>query len=54
MDFENTWMVPASGAAGFNFPSFVMTPANDEALSLNIQNGMFPSGQGSNTTTTWV
>jgi len=55
MDLENTWVVPgASGTAGFNFPSFVMSPANDGAISLSILNGMFPSGVGSNTTQPWV
>jgi hypothetical protein len=40
LDLENTWetinVVP-------NFPSFVMSPANDAALSLTIANGQFPS-----------
>ncbi len=55
MDLENTWVAPgASGTAGFNFPSFVMSPANDGAISLSILNGMFPSGVGSNTTQPWV
>ena len=55
LDLENTWLAPASpGTAGFNFPSFVVSPANDAAVSLNILNGMFPSGTSSNTTTRWV
>jgi hypothetical protein len=55
LDLENTWLTPASpGSAGFNFPSFVVSPANDAAVSLNILNGMFPSGTSANTTTRWV
>jgi hypothetical protein len=55
MDLENTWVAPASsGTAGFNFPSFVMSPANDGVLGLSILNGAFPSGVGANTTTRWV
>jgi len=55
LDFENTWVTPASpGTVGFNFPSFDLSPANDGAISLSILNGMFPSGQGSNTTKSWV
>ena len=54
LDFENTWVSPASNAAGFNYPSFVMSPANDAALSLTIVNGTFPNGSGSNTTARWV
>jgi len=54
-DFENTWVVPASpSTAGYNFSSFAMSPANDGAISLSVLNGMFPSGQGSNTTVPWV
>ena len=54
LDLENTWVAPASaGTAGFNFPSFVMSPANDAAMSLNILNGQFPSGTSPNTTTRW-
>ena len=55
LDLENTWVAPASGGtAGFNFPSFVVSPANDAAISLNIVNGEFPSGTSPNTTTRWV
>jgi hypothetical protein len=55
MDLENTWVaVGASGTPGVNFPSFVMSPANDGAISLSILNGMFPSGVGPNTTQPWV
>ncbi len=55
LDFENTWVAPASGtAAGFNFPSFFMSPPNDAALHLSILNGGFPSGSGVNKTTRWV
>ncbi|MFY9853064.1 MAG: hypothetical protein WAK26_04200, partial [Terracidiphilus sp.] len=54
LDFENTWVSPASDAEGFNFPSFVMSPANDAALALTIVNGTFPNGSGSNATTRWV
>jgi hypothetical protein len=54
LDLENTWVSPASPSqAGFNFPSFVMSPANDAAISLSIVNGQFPSGASSNTTTRW-
>jgi hypothetical protein len=55
MDLENTWLTPASPTtAGFNFPSFVVSPPNDAAVSLNILNGAFPSGTSPNTTTRWV
>jgi hypothetical protein len=55
LDLENTWVAPASGgSAGFNFPSFVVSPANDAAVSLNILNGNFPSGTSPNTTARWV
>ncbi len=55
LDVENNWVAPASGgSAGFNFPSFVMSPANDAALSLTIVNGGFPEGVSPNTTTRWV
>ena len=55
LDFENTWVTPATtSAAGFNFPSFVMSPPNDAAVSLSILNGQFPSGVSPNTTTRWT
>ena len=55
LDLENTWVAPASpSTAGFNFSSFVVSPANDAAVSLSILNGMFPSGTSGNTTTRWV
>jgi hypothetical protein len=55
MDFENTWVAPAStNTSGFNFSSFAVSPANDAAVSLNILNGAFPSGVSPNTTTRWV
>ncbi len=55
LDLENTWVTAASAStAGFNFPSFVMSPPNDAALSLTIVNGEFGSGTGANTTTRWV
>jgi hypothetical protein len=55
LDLENNWVSPGSiSTAGFNFPSFVMSPANDAALSLTIVNGGFPEGVSPNTTTRWV
>jgi len=55
LDFENTWVAPASTTApGFNFTSFAMSPPNDAALHLSIVNGGFPSGSGPNKTTRWV
>jgi hypothetical protein len=55
LDLENTWVAPATtSSAGFNFPSFVMSPANDQVLGLSILNGGFPSGVSPNTTTRWV
>jgi len=55
LDFENTWVTPASaGITGFNYASFAMSPSNDGAISLSIQNSVFPGGQGSSTTTSWV
>jgi len=54
LDLENTWVAPTSTtSAGFNFSSFVMSPANDAAISLSIVNGQFPSGVSPNTTTRW-
>ena len=40
--------------AGFNFPTIVMSPANDAALGLTVINGELESGTGSNTSTRWV
>ncbi|MGB7984875.1 MAG: hypothetical protein WCF54_06925 [Terracidiphilus sp.] len=55
LSFDTTWVVPASGStAGFNFPSIVMSPANDKALVLSAVNSQFGSGTGSNTTTAFV
>lgn len=55
LDFENTWIAPASGTEpGFNFTSFAMSPPNDAALHLSIVNGNFPSGYGPNKTTRWI
>jgi hypothetical protein len=54
LDLENNWVTAASQAAGFNFSSFVMSPANDAALSLTLVNDEFPVGTGSNTTQRWV
>jgi hypothetical protein len=55
LDLENTWVAPSStSSAGFNFQSFVMSPANDAAIGLSILNGQFPSGVSPNTTTRWV
>ena len=55
LSFDTTWVAPASGSsAGFNFPSFVMSPANDKALVLHATNSQFGSGTGSNTTAAFV
>ncbi len=54
LDLENTWVTSASNAAGFNYPSIAMSPANDAALSLTLVNDEFPVGSGSNTTARWV
>jgi hypothetical protein len=55
LSFDTTWVSPASGSsAGFNFPSFVMSPANDKALVLHAANSQFESGMGSNTTAAFV
>jgi hypothetical protein len=55
LNFDTTWVAPASGGtAGFNFPSFVMSPANDKALVLSAMNSQFGSGTGSNTTASFV
>jgi hypothetical protein len=40
--------------AGFNFPSFVMSPQNDAALELTLVNSVFPNGVSPNTTARWV
>jgi hypothetical protein len=55
LSFDTTWVAPASGStAGFNFPSFVMSPANDKALVFSAVNSEFGSGTGSNTTAAFV
>jgi len=54
LDFEDTWVMPASQLRTTNFPSFVMSPANDRALSLSVLNSQFPSGGPGNSTTRWV
>jgi hypothetical protein len=55
LSFDTTWVAPAStSSAGFNFPSFVMSPANDKALVLSAANSQFGSGTGSNTTAAFV
>jgi hypothetical protein len=55
LSFDTTWVAPASGStAGFNFPSIVMSPANDKALVLSAANSQFGSGIGSNTTAAFV
>ena len=54
LDFENTWVAPAAQNRAQNFPSFVMSPPNDNALNLSVLNSQFPSGYGTNTTTRWV
>jgi hypothetical protein len=55
LDFENLWVSSAaSTTAGFNFTSFAMLPANDNALNLTIANAWLPSGTSPNTTTRWV
>jgi len=55
LSFDSTWVVPASASsAGFNFQSFVMSPANDKAIVLSAINSQFESGTGSNTTNAFV
>jgi hypothetical protein len=54
LDFESTWVLPGSTTRTANFPSFVMSPANDKALNLSVLNSQFPNGTLSNTTTRWV
>jgi len=54
LDMENTWVSPASNAAGFNYSTVSMIPANDAALSLTLVNDEFPIGSGGNTTQRWV
>ncbi|MFZ1084518.1 MAG: hypothetical protein WAN35_06100, partial [Terracidiphilus sp.] len=55
LSFDTTWVAPASGStAGFNFPSIVMSPANDKALVLSATNSGFGSGSGANTTAAFV
>jgi hypothetical protein len=52
IDMENTRTAPDRGA--LNYSTIVMSPANDVALNLNISNGIFPNGRGSNATQRWV
>ena len=54
LDFENTWVAPESTTRTANFPSFVMSPANDKALNLSVLNSHFPNGTLGNATTRWV
>jgi hypothetical protein len=55
LSFDTTWIAPASGStAGFNFPSLVMSPANDKALVLSALNSQFGSGTGANASTSFV
>jgi hypothetical protein len=54
LDFESTWVAPASTVRTANFPSFVMSPANDKALNLSVLNSQFPNGTQGNATTRWV
>ncbi len=55
LSFDTTWVSPASqSTAGFNFPSLVMSPANDKALVLSASNSQFGSGTGSNTTAAFM
>jgi hypothetical protein len=54
LDLENTWVSPyTQTTAGVNISPFAVSPANDEAVSLNIVNGEFPSGTGANTSARW-
>jgi hypothetical protein len=54
LDFESTWVSPGSQSRTPNFPSFVMSPANDKALNLSVLNSQFPNGTPGNATTRWV
>ena len=54
MDFESTWVARGPQSRTSNFPSFVMSPANDKALDLSVLNSQFPNGYAGNTTTRWV
>ena len=55
LSFDTTWVVPSSqSTAGFNYPSIVMSPANDKALVLNATNSQFGSGTGANTTVAFI
>ena len=55
LNFDTTWVAPATtSTADFNFPSIVMSPANDKALVMNAMNSQFPMGSGSNTTKAFV
>jgi len=54
LDFESTWVAPASQVRIANFPSFVMSPPNDKALNLSVLNSQFPNGAQGNTTMRWT
>jgi hypothetical protein len=55
LSLDTTWVVPSTtSTSGFNFPSIVMSPANDKALVLSALNSQFPRGSSSNTTTAFV
>jgi hypothetical protein len=48
-------VAPATNStSGFNFSSFVMSPANDKALVLSAVNSQFGGGIGTNTTAAFV
>lgn len=55
LDFDTTWVSTAAQTIpGFNFPSLVMSPANDKALVLSATNSQFPGGVAANTTAPFV
>jgi hypothetical protein len=55
ISLDSVWNAPSSdGIAGFNFPSLVMIPANDNALVLHVSNSQLRSGVSPNTTIPFV
>ena len=55
LNLDSVWVHAAGqGTSGFNFPTLVMSPANDLALNLHVSNSQLQGGIGSNTSVPFV
>jgi hypothetical protein len=55
LDLDNFWNSPGNTTTvGFNFPSVVVSPPNDRAVRISMENASLLSGNGSNTTVPFV